>query len=335
MKQQHLEQILRSLDPAGGPALASAERRALDLAAIRSGPQGHPAGPARLRRRLVLVGAGVAAAGVAGGAAVLADSARGRRGDAFAATVAPLAVSGPPSGVTAVGELNAIAQRTAALPAERATGTQHLQQSSWNLATMVGPGWTRSVVVPANSEVWRKPDGTGTYHVERSVPDGGSDDERKAREEAARSGPPADGTLAPGDRMFGTPAPADPAALAEFLKLGHPVQNGPAEVIVAITDLIGEQVLGPAQRAALLRVLATVPGLAYAGEATDRAGRKGHAFRLRNRLGGLTNDLTLMVDPAGGRLLYNETVLLEAGRLNVRVPCVSSYQMYLTAEYID
>lgn len=45
-----------------------------------------------------------------------------------------------------------------------------------------------------------------------------------------------------------------------------------------ITDLVKERVLGAPERAAVLRVLATVPGLEYQGTTTNRAGRNGKTF---------------------------------------------------------
>jgi hypothetical protein len=71
-----------------------------------------------------------------------------------------------------------------------------------------------------------------------------------------------------------------------------------------------------------------VPGLQYAGETTDRAGRKAEAFTLRSSHGGLRNDLTLVVDPATGRILDQVELLLEAGKLNIKVPAVIGYTSY-------
>jgi hypothetical protein len=136
-------------------------------------------------------------------------------------------------------------------------------------------------------------------------------------------------------REFSGPAPADRAALARYLTQGHPPENGPGETIVAITDLVRDRVLGSAQRAALLRVLASVPGLTYTGQTSDRAGRKGEAFTLRNAHGGLLHDDTLVVDPASGRLLDAEELLLQRGKLDVRVPAVIQYELYLTSEFAD
>jgi hypothetical protein len=38
---------------------------------------------------------------------------------------------------------------------------------------------------------------------------------------------------------------ADPVVLAEQLERSHPVSNGPAERLVAVTDLVAEQPCGP------------------------------------------------------------------------------------------
>ncbi|GAA1032330.1 hypothetical protein GCM10009557_30480 [Virgisporangium ochraceum] len=125
------------------------------------------------------------------------------------------------------------------------------------------------------------------------------------------------------------------AAMAVYLTENHPPGNGPAEILAAIADLVRDLVLGPARRAALLRVLAEVPGLIYRGGTTDRAGRRGEAFMPPNRHGGLASERTLIVDPVTGRLLDTEILLLEKGRLDVRTPCVYQYEIHTVSEFAD
>jgi hypothetical protein len=121
---------------------------------------------------------------------------------------------------------------------------------------------------------------------------------------------------------------------ATRLSVGHPVENGPAETVVAVTDLARERVLTPAERAAVLRVVAALPGLTYRGEVADRAGRPGEAFSIDSAYSGLMTRYTLIVDPRGGGLLgFEEMLTRSAGKLNVAIPSVIGYESYLVADH--
>jgi hypothetical protein len=329
MRTDEIEAVLRGLDPARGvPPLAGPERREHDRLAILSRAQT----VRRPTRRLVLAGAGAA---VLGGAALIVAAPLVRRSPAPVALEAVIGMPDPlaitradrkPS--AAADELERIAAHAGVL-GEPATGTTHLTYTSWDLSTMVGQGRTTSIVIPTRTDLVRRPDGSATMTTVHTKPLLRTQADRDAWNREGRPGassaPERDD--APSFAYPGT-APATTAAMAEYLRHGHPPENGPAEVLIAITDLVREQALGPAQRAAVLRVLATVPGLQYAGDTVDRNGRHGAAFILRNAHGGLRNDLTLVVDPATGRILDEVQVLLEAGRLNIKVPMVTGYTAY-------
>ncbi|MFG3713329.1 hypothetical protein [Micromonospora sp. NPDC047730] len=47
-----------------------------------------------------------------------------------------------------------------------------------------------------------------------------------------------------------------------------------------VAQLAGLRLLNPAQRAAVLRLLADLPGITVTGTVTDRAGRTGEAFSI-------------------------------------------------------
>jgi hypothetical protein len=228
--------------------------------------------------------------------------------------------------------------RTGRLPAERTTGFEHIKISAWYLDTMVDGKQVTSLVIPRWTETWRGPDGTGSITTGVSKPLLRTQEDRNRWDRLGRPGEHPDATtepLQPNSRISAGAAPADRDAMARYLAVGHPAENGPDETLVAITDLVRERVLGPAQRAALLRVLAGVPGLKYVGTTVDRAGRKGEAFTLRNSRGGLLNDHTLIVDPATGRLLDAEMLLLERGLLDVWVPGIIEYEVYTVSEFAD
>jgi hypothetical protein len=114
------------------------------------------------------------------------------------------------------------------------------------------------------------------------------------------------------------------------LAVGHPSSLGPAETFVAVSDLYNEQPVGPELRAAILRLLATLPGLRYDGTTVDRAGRNGFAISTESDLSGLPTEYLLVFDPATGQLLDSEQILNKsAGKLGVPIPSVIAYTVYL------
>jgi hypothetical protein len=129
----------------------------------------------------------------------------------------------------------------------------------------------------------------------------------------------------------GLPFPSEPDALLERLEPGHHISEyGTPGLLSAIVDLYGESMPSPAVRGGLLRLLAERGDLVALGSMTDRQGRRTEAFALDSDHGGLPNRLILMFESATGRLLANEEVLTErAGLLNVRIPSVIDYRLYL------
>ena len=337
--------LLGPLDPAATPGgLATADRRSRDLAAILANdtPGALPVTPRPVRPRRLAIAAGLAA--VVAAATVIAVvtgvlplAATQQTGPA--ATPPPLAytLAASATTTTTASLLEQIAAHTERLAAERSTGYAHLKTLEWSLWTRVDHQAATSVIVPIQYESWRAPDGSTTLTRRYQKPRLHTDRERADWDRMGRPGATGKTTtehFGPGSGMWSTSPPADPTSLAAYLAIGHPAQNGPAETFTAITDLVGEQALTPLQRAALLRVLATVPGLAYTGDTTDRAGRHGVAVSVPGTTG-LASQITLIIDPATGRVLDQEELLLEAGKLNVRVPAIITYEVYQTAEFAD
>ena len=260
---------------------------------------------------------------------------------AFAVTPKPLAYSAPEQGATVVARLEAIARRTAAQgPAEVSGQGRHLVWRSWSLTTRIDGQQVTSVVIPEHIELWLNADFSGKQVKEFEPPVFSSQAERRQWEEAGSPAPDAASSrtsYGPGDYRpyWRQPVPSDPEQLDQALSVGHPQVNGPAERFVAIEDLYREQVLGPQQRAGVLRFLARTPELQYRGQVMDRAGRKGEAFSIDSGYSGLMTRYTLIVDPGAGHILGSEEMLTDdAGRLNVRVPSVISYTSYLKAEVL-
>lgn len=104
-----------------------------------------------------------------------------------------------------------------------------------------------------------------------------------------------------------TPMPAaDPAAMNRVLY--QPRENGPSQALVGVADLNRERVLDAPHRAAELRFLADVKGVACRGSLTDPAGRKGVLVSADRGRGpqpspGDQGREYLLVDPQTGEIL--------------------------------
>lgn len=237
---------------------------------------------------------------------------------AYAATPPLLQVS--PVGESAKELLMRIAATVARLPEAEQHAYTEVSAQEWSLWTNVGQKAVSSEVVPSEWTLWRGPDGAGKMRTRLVVPTGEEMDTVSL--------------VVSGDRWPTSPPALELEALERQLAEGHPAENGPAERIVAISDVCRNWPLQPAQRAALLRFLAATPGLDTEGMVTDRLGRAGIAFSLISAHSGLPTKYTVIVDPDTGAILGTEQVLTEtAGKLNVPIPAVVSYTAFGTAEW--
>ncbi|GIE78752.1 hypothetical protein Aph02nite_47020 [Actinoplanes philippinensis] len=326
-----VRRLLGPADPAGGPPLTGPHDRRADLDRILAGAQATEARRARpVGRRLVMAAAALLALVLAGLQFVSVPQ------PAFAATPPLLRYSGGDG--SARDALTAIAAKAAAAPDPARVGDyEHLVIQSWGLWTQVDGEYVRSAVIPSRLESWRGPDNSGRRATRFEEPQFSS----TGREWLWRA-----------QNLFGDgldPTSEDyragqfPAMWADlpptgdvdaWLHVGHPRENGPYETIVAVTDLARERLLTPAVRAAVLRVVAQLPGLTLDGSVTDRAGRTGTAFSVTTDHSGLPTRHTLIVDPVTGVLLgYEQMLTTDAGKLAVRVPAVIGYETYLTADW--
>jgi hypothetical protein len=82
-------------------------------------------------------------------------------------------------------------------------------------------------------------------------------------------------------------------------------------------------------------MLADERQLTNAGTVTDRIGRTGVAVSTESSNSGLNTRCTLIFDPNTGMLLDFEQVLLEAGKLPVKVPATSSYTVWITTGHVN
>ncbi len=342
-----IRQLLGPLDPARGQPLATDNAaREHDLTRILTSSQSAPVAagqpaprPPRTARRAWWA-SGLAAVAALVIALIVVVGLPGKPAPAaYAATPAPLHYSGTAAGLSARGELLGIAAQTRTLPAPQPAAYQHLQVTTWSLTTRIHGQRVTSAVIPMTTETFRAADGSGRQVRRYDPPTFTTAAARNRWQQAGSPGSHQDqetSTYAAGQfpRMFPTAAPDTADALRGWLAVGHPAANGPAETLIAATDLVKEQVLSPGQRVALLQVLATVPGLTDDGAVTDRAGRHGQAVSLTSDYSGLPTRYTLIIDPTSGRLLGLEETLTErAGALNVPIPSVIEYEVYRAADY--
>jgi hypothetical protein len=333
----HRRELIWTADPAAPP-----HRRELIWTA-------DPAAPARRReliwttsgrrlsRRWVLgAGAGATALAVAVGIAV---ASRPRPPGGPVATPVLLSYQLPSGGPGARVRLARIAAAAAASRTPRPSGLpEHLRIASWSLDSLVDDKQVTSAVVPVDVETWRAADGSGKRVQRYAEPQFRNAADRQAWHDAGNPGgaeQPTTDTFGPGELVASWPdrLPTDAAAAARWLTHGNPIDD-PGSVFHYVVDLLHEQVLTPAERATVLRVVAALPGLKYLGAVRERAGRTGAAFAVDSAYSGLPGRYTLIVNPADGQVLGFEYMLTtDAGRLNVSIPAVIEYDTYLVADH--
>ncbi|MET7423686.1 hypothetical protein [Dactylosporangium sp. NPDC005555] len=189
------------------------------------------------------------------------------------ATVSPPVA---PAGVTPQGLLVDIAQHARSAAAEGqpgAAGCLHVVR------------WDRTPGRPAvrtTSIRWIDPDGSGLL-LEQSG--------------SYRHPAPASALLtAGGPRRPGTdPIPADPRRLAEAVTAIASPGGGSTAVVAVLLDLTGVRALGLAQRAAVVRVLAMLPGVTVLGQLRGRGGAVVYEFRFSD--GSSADPIDVYLDP--------------------------------------
>ncbi|MEV7214711.1 CU044_5270 family protein [Kitasatospora cineracea] len=303
-----VKDLMAAADPAAG-VTDDPERQRADLERILAGPGPRPRPRRGVAPRLWVPLGAVAAACAAALALTLLPSGGEH---AYAATPPPLDYRPPAAAVPAARELAEIARRTAALSEPDGGPDSVLEWRDWSLFTRVGGNTVTSRVMTEQHRVLLHPDGTGTQS-------------RRFDGQPERTEPYSAG-------LYRQPAPADPDALRALLRTSTPAVDTASGLAQALGGLLRTQVLNPRQRAAVLRLVAALPGLSYDGSVTDRAGRPGEAFSAESDGSGLPTRYTFVVDPDSGRILGDEaTLTTRAGALDVPVPSVVSYTAYLSA----
>ena len=200
----------------------------------------------------------------------------------------------------------------------------YVKLQSWYLNTRVAGESVESQLEPQNIEQWLKSDGSGLVRRTRG---GSTDTVRSSNDRRA--------DLL--ERLS-----RDPASLRRKI-LGYPALGqdnadipNAIERVEGAVDLTRDYgQLPPELQSAVWRMLAS-EGLTERGKLVDRGGRTGIAFTIDSAYSGLPNRHVLIVDPDTARLLSYESVLTKtAGALNVDVPAVTSYEVFLGSGRVD
>lgn len=197
---------------------------------------------------------------------------------------------------------------------------------SWSLAGEVGTGETvlTSYVSPTRRVSTVGPTGIVSYTVFAGRP------------YDAKGNPVADPqapvpgtdlgtvTIEPDERLFPDPPPTDPGQLERYLAdaVGTFSESPAANAIQSVRELLSERVLNPAQNAAVVEYLATLPDLELAGTSVDRLGRSVTVFRSPTENG---NQQLVLLSAATGGVTAVETVYLGTNRSDITAPAVIDY----------
>ncbi len=241
--------------------------------------------------------------------------------------------------------LGRLAQKAAAQPPAPGSGRfDYVKAQAWYLDSAVASGRTTSALVPTLTETWTAPDGSGrmitiTGHAEverignretlKAVTFGGGRRETVVFGQAGTERIP----LVDFEHLS-----TDPTVLVRQLTTAGGTDDW-VERAQKIRDLYRQQVIPPRLQGALLRVLATTPGLVTLGRGHDRVGREVVAVGLESAAHGRPARYAFLFDPRTGAFVgYEETMTTllvnpQTGRdyLNVRIPAVVDYQAYLAA----
>jgi hypothetical protein len=128
--------------------------------------------------------------------------------------------------------------------------------------------------------------------------------------------------------------PTTPAAMLTYLRNSPGGKNSAdARTFGAAGDLIREAYLPPAQRAAVYRALALIPGLQFIDGAADAAGRKGVAVAFTDTGRGVRKEL--LFDPASFRYLGEREFVTDAAKAKTPVGTQTALTALLSAEVVD
>jgi len=112
----------------------------------------------------------------------------------------------------------------------------------------------------------------------------------------------------------------------------HDPARTPQSILRGVAEIYRVHALSAAQRAAIVQVLADTDGLVERGLVTDRAGRTGLAITVDSiDAGGTQRDLLILDPTTGGLLEYEQILLSKPHRVDIAVPAVVAFDIFLSA----
>jgi hypothetical protein len=253
--------------------------------------------------------------------------------------------------------LERLARKAAAQPPAPGSGPfDYVQVQAWYLDSAIGGRQTTSALVPTLTQAWTAPDGSGRSRTVRGhaeVERVGSKETLKAvlaRTAKAEVTVFGEGGISKLPLIDLSRLSTDPGVLSKQLlrnegALSYNPDPAGASVwfqrVQNIIALYRRQVVPPRLQAALLRVLATTPGLVVFGRGHDRVGRAVVAVGFDSTAHGRPARYELLLDPSSGVLRgFEEAVTTlrvnpQTGRdyLNVRIPALVQSETYLTSAH--
>ncbi len=130
----------------------------------------------------------------------------------------------------------------------------------------------------------------------------------------------------------GSPLPklsADPALLRRRLGFGLVDGQPSAEPFVAFAALSAQEPIAPRVQAAILALLASIPGVQNDGTGVDRDGRTGDAVSLDSSFSGRQIRYTLVLAPGTGRLLEADQTFVGESSGDIAEGSTIAYTTYL------
>jgi hypothetical protein len=202
------------------------------------------------------------------------------------------------------------------------------QATTWRVETWAMTGGNAPAQMrPEVRQWWRTPDGL-YYRAQSGDPLEVGDELRDLPDDV-------DGELVSAADPYGELAarlPSDPQEAADFLaaRATNPDIPDDVEVFESVRGLLDSHALSGEQRAALYEVLARLESTELVGETVDRAGRTGTAIGVVSDHSGATIRYELIIDPAWGKVLAFQEILLEpmVAYPNMQTPAVVEYMTY-------
>jgi hypothetical protein len=327
-----LRRALQARDPAHGKALVPftltpAEMRSEAERRLTQKKPWHAAVSPRIGRRKLLIGF-AATAGAGAMTYLLWPS---------TAIAAPghLALDNSEPAKPAANLLKQLAAdlKTQPNPTDQGGPTTYVRVQRWSMDT-IHPA---SKLVAQDIQTWWNPDHSGHELITTLPP------QPSGKDIATYVDSPPTGIQAerieyqPGEfsSRIDEPASEDPEQLKLQLSTREPASNGPQATLRAIADVTELHHLSLAQRIAFLNVLAGVPGLAWRGYTTDRAGRRCSAFSVNSgdASTGLTQDI-LLIGFTGVVLGHERIALTPPPRSRIPDNTIIEYSLSLRAEKV-